>query len=129
MGEYEYSSFLSADEEDSGQLYIPQILFLLFIILNSIVLINLMVGLAVSDIQELHKQGRTKKLEKQAEFLSQLEKVIRSKHLKHRKIHAVFGYIINKHSKIEKMYILKTSRDFQRSEGIPRRIIGMHIIL
>lgn len=78
MGEFEYSGLF--EEPEDGQLKrLPatsRVIFLLFVILASIVLMNLMVGLAVSDIQGLQQEGHVRRLEKQAEFLRQLEKVI-----------------------------------------------------
>lgn len=75
MGEFEYAGLF----EDTEMKRLPatsRVIFLLFIILASIVLMNLMVGLAVSDIQGLQQEGHVRRLEKQAEFLRQLEKVI-----------------------------------------------------
>lgn len=48
-------------------------MFVSFMILVAIVLMNLLVGLAVSDIASLEKQGRAQRLAKQIEFLSLLE--------------------------------------------------------
>ncbi|KAG5334525.1 PYX protein, partial [Acromyrmex charruanus] len=71
MGEYEYnelfeSNFLSVTS---------RIVFVVFIMLVSIVLINLMIGLAVNDIQGLEKEGHIRRLLKQAEFVAHLERV------------------------------------------------------
>ncbi|KYN39147.1 Transient receptor potential channel pyrexia [Trachymyrmex septentrionalis] len=71
MGEYEYnelfeSNFLSVTS---------RIVFVVFIMLASIVLINLMIGLAVNDIQGLEKEGHIRRLLKQAEFVAHLERV------------------------------------------------------
>jgi hypothetical protein len=54
-------------------------LFVLFVILVAIVLTNLMVGLAVSDITLLETQGRTQRLAKQIDFLSLLEMLVYNK--------------------------------------------------
>lgn len=43
---------------------------------------NLMVGLAVNDIQGLQREGHAKRLAKQGTFLSHLEKVLSHKWLK-----------------------------------------------
>jgi transient receptor potential cation channel subfamily A protein 1 len=54
MGEYEYSELFP--EDDKTQLRLKgtsRIIFLAFVVLSSIVLMNLMVGLAVNDIQVL----------------------------------------------------------------------------
>lgn len=77
MGEFEYAGLFHDDETKVNRLpTISRVIFLLFVILASIVLMNLMVGLAVSDIQGLQQEGYVRRLEKQAEFLRQLEKVI-----------------------------------------------------
>nr|XP_023020874.1 transient receptor potential channel pyrexia-like [Leptinotarsa decemlineata] len=124
MGEFEFSDLFA--ESTSDPPFLPatsRIIFLFFIILTSIVLMNLMVGVAVSDIQELHRRGRAKKLEKQAEFLCQLEKVISSKHLNSKFIPAVIRNVLVRRSFIHTKYEVKTCATFQRSHNIPRRII------
>jgi len=58
MGEYEYEELLRTDKEGKGD-FLPitsRIVFFVFIMLASIVLINLMIGLAVNDIQALEKE-------------------------------------------------------------------------
>lgn len=58
MGEYEYEELLSPDE-NGKRAFLPitsRIVFFIFILLASIVLINLMIGLAVNDIQALEKE-------------------------------------------------------------------------
>lgn len=130
MGEYEYGTFFAEDSPKFVHFQTAaRFIFLLFIILTSIVLMNLMVGVAVSDIQELHRLGRAKKLEKQADFLSQLEKVISSKHLNSKLVPSFIRKVLVKRSFIDMKYRLNTSVDFQRTEGIPRRIIGKNVIL
>lgn len=128
MGEYEYSTFFGEDLSNTTRLQTTsRFIFLIFIILTSIVLINLMVGVAVSDIQELHRQGRAKKLEKQADFLNQLEKVISSKQLNSKYVPSFIKKVFVRRSFIDTKYKLRTSVEFQRTEGIPRRIIGTWI--
>lgn len=79
MGEFEYANLFTKDndgkDEPRGLPTTSRVIFLMFIIVASIVLMNLMVGLAVSDIQGLTQVGNVKRLEKQAEFLHQFEKV------------------------------------------------------
>lgn len=61
MGEYEYGD-LFKDEDSGDSTLLPitsRIVFFLFIMLASIVLINLMIGLAVNDIQGLEKEVRS----------------------------------------------------------------------
>ncbi|XP_012535809.1 transient receptor potential channel pyrexia isoform X3 [Monomorium pharaonis] len=59
MGEYEYEELFNT-ENDKGT-FLPitsRIVFFIFIMLASIVLINLMIGLAVNDIQGLEKEPK-----------------------------------------------------------------------
>jgi transient receptor potential cation channel subfamily A protein 1 len=52
MGEYEYADLFPEDEKMQLRLKgTSRVIFLAFVLLSSIVLMNLMVGLAVSDIQ------------------------------------------------------------------------------
>jgi len=58
MGEYEYEELLGSEKKKEGA-FLPittEIVFFVFIMLASIVMINLMIGLAVSDIQALEKE-------------------------------------------------------------------------
>lgn len=77
MGEYEYEELFSRTE--NGRMsFLPvtsRIVFFVFTMLASIVLINLMIGLAVNDIQGLEKEGHIRRLLKQAEFVAHLERV------------------------------------------------------
>lgn len=79
MGEFEYADLFTKNDngkdEPRGLPTTSRVIFLMFIIVASIVLMNLMVGLAVSDIQGLTQVGNVRRLEKQAEFLHQFEKV------------------------------------------------------
>lgn len=76
MGEYGYSDLFEDYPHVIPRLVATsRVIFLLFIILASIVLMNLMVGVAVNDIHALQIEGHAKRLEKQAEFIRQLEKV------------------------------------------------------
>ncbi|KAJ9599606.1 hypothetical protein L9F63_009923, partial [Diploptera punctata] len=84
-GEFEYENLIEEKSTDNtmnttnsihGLVITSRLIFLMFVILASIVLMNLMVGLAVSDIQELQAEGHIQRLLKQAEFLTQLEKMV-----------------------------------------------------
>ena len=50
-----------------------QFIYFTFLILVSLILMNLLIGLAVNDIQGLQTEGRVKRLRKQAEFIVYLE--------------------------------------------------------
>ncbi|XP_054270733.1 serine/threonine-protein phosphatase 6 regulatory ankyrin repeat subunit B-like isoform X2 [Macrosteles quadrilineatus] len=67
-------------------------IFLYFMVLMAIVLMNLLVGIAVSDIAMLEKQGRARRLAKQIDFLSMLESYVYNRYL--------FAFCPNKLSKI-----------------------------
>ncbi|PSN47462.1 hypothetical protein C0J52_01967 [Blattella germanica] len=59
MGEYEYNDLFNEDNDDNKTTKLrlmgtSRVIFFAFIVLSSIVLMNLMVGLAVSDIQDLY---------------------------------------------------------------------------
>lgn len=124
MGEYEYSNVFG-DQQDPSRLHVTsRLIFLMFIVLTSIVLMNLMVGVAVSDIQELRRQGKAKKLEKQADFLSELEQVITFKQLNSKFIPLFIKKILKAQSFITTTYTLRTTVEFQRASGIPRETIG-----
>lgn len=126
MGEFEYADLFADDATNvQGLPAISRVTFLMFIILTSIVLMNLMVGLAVSDIQGLQKAGHARKLEKQAEFLGQLEKVIGSKQLKSKFIPVWIRRYLARKSFISVKYELKTSGKFRRSKKLSRRLIGI----
>ncbi|XP_011632918.1 transient receptor potential channel pyrexia-like isoform X1 [Pogonomyrmex barbatus] len=83
MGEYEYKELFNMEKNDtsidSEITFLPvtsRIVFFIFIMLASIVLMNLMIGLAVNDIQDLEKEGHIRRLLKQAEFVAHLERVL-----------------------------------------------------
>ncbi|RZF36287.1 hypothetical protein LSTR_LSTR006792 [Laodelphax striatellus] len=73
MSEYDYGDLFSGRE---GHDYLARAIFLAFIILVSIVLMNLMVGIAVSDIALLEDQGRVSRLVKHIDFLDLLEELV-----------------------------------------------------
>lgn len=61
VGEYDYGDLFKIDDTDQ-KYYLPittRIVFFIFVLLASIVLINLMIGLAVNDIQELEREVRS----------------------------------------------------------------------
>lgn len=75
-GEFDYTNLFAASEKEKTEKrveYTSRIVFALFIILAPIVLMNLMVGLAVSDIQSLVEEGQVRMTVKQADFVAHLE--------------------------------------------------------
>ncbi|XP_015183160.1 PREDICTED: transient receptor potential channel pyrexia-like isoform X2 [Polistes dominula] len=77
MGEYDYTDlFPNNTKTDKFFLtFTAKVIFLGFVLLMSMVLMNLMIGLAVNDIQGLQKMGHIRRLLKQAEFVAHLEKL------------------------------------------------------
>ncbi|XP_053618072.1 transient receptor potential channel pyrexia-like isoform X2 [Plodia interpunctella] len=76
--EFDYEALF--DEEHSANLatslVIVRVIFLIFLILAAIVLMNLMVGVAVNDINDLEVLGNIRRLAKQVEFLSTLDTLV-----------------------------------------------------
>ncbi|CAH0403188.1 unnamed protein product [Chilo suppressalis] len=79
--EFEYSALF--DEAHSKELafsfQIVRLIFVAFLILAAIVLMNLMVGVAVNDINDLEILGNIRRLDKQVEFLSTLDTLVYNK--------------------------------------------------
>lgn len=73
--EFDYGSLFEGKTDEKFQLvfFMGNVLFVMFLVLASIVLMNLMVGLAVNDIQDLEIQGKIDRLVKQVDFLSALD--------------------------------------------------------
>lgn len=73
--EFEYENLF--DENHDAQLEdtrtVVRLLFMCFVIFVAIVLMNFMIGVAVSDINDLNETGKIRRLEKQVELLSTFE--------------------------------------------------------
>ncbi|XP_046838840.1 transient receptor potential channel pyrexia-like isoform X1 [Vespa crabro] len=97
MGEYDYENLFPDDTEgnESFLTVTSRVIFLSFIILASMVLMNLMIGLAVNDIQGLQKEGHIRRLLKQAEFVAHLEKLTSHQIFKSNWLHPWFRTIVN----------------------------------
>lgn len=77
IGDLSYDDYLT---KDNFKLPVTaHIIYFLFLILVALILMNLLIGLAVNDIQGLQKEGRVKRLRKQAQFIVYLEDVINNK--------------------------------------------------
>ena len=69
--------------EGKNNLYgTSQLIYFCFLILVSLILMNLLIGLAVNDIQGLQKEGSIKRLRKQAEFIVYLEDIASNRFLR-----------------------------------------------
>lgn len=87
IGELEFDDMFFEKESD-GRLkneFYPvttQLMFFTFVLLVTIILMNLLVGLAVSDIQGLQASAGLNRLTRQAELVARLEGLLFSKLLK-----------------------------------------------
>lgn len=79
--EFDYNSLFDAEhsKELATSLIIVRIIFLVFLILAAIVLMNLLVGVAVNDINDLEVLGNIRRLAKQVEFLGTLDTLVYNK--------------------------------------------------
>lgn len=79
--EFDYVALF--DEEHSRELaaslIIVRVIFVVFLVLAAIVLMNLMVGVAVNDINDLEVLGNIRRLAKQVEFLGTLDTLVYNK--------------------------------------------------
>lgn len=88
MSEFNYSETFKLPEAmkenpSEAAIYemVSRLVFLLFVVLIAIVLMNLMIGLAVSDITALEAQGKSQRLAKHIDFLHLLETFVYSRTL------------------------------------------------
>ncbi|XP_043497215.1 transient receptor potential channel pyrexia-like [Polistes fuscatus] len=97
MGEYDYESLFPNDTKSDKSFleFTSRVIFLGFVILVSMVLMNLMIGLAVNDIQGLQKMGHIRQLLKQAEFVAHLEKLTSHQIFKSNFLHSWFRKIVD----------------------------------
>lgn len=84
IGELEFEDIFHSEEygESNGRILHPvttQAMFFGFLVLVTIILMNLLVGLAVSDIQGLQASAGLNRLSRQAELVSRLESLLFSK--------------------------------------------------
>lgn len=81
-GELEYEDVFFSDTFDIKYPYTAHLSYLVFVILVTIVLSNLMVGLAVNDIQGLQKSASLDRLVRQVRLMAHLESMLFSKLLR-----------------------------------------------
>lgn len=79
--EFDYVALFDKEHsvELATSLVVVRLIFLVFLILAAIVLMNLMVGVAVNDINDLEILGNIRRLAKQVEFLSTLDNLVYNK--------------------------------------------------
>ncbi|XP_049701626.2 transient receptor potential channel pyrexia isoform X1 [Helicoverpa armigera] len=82
--EFDYQDTISKKSaiEVSASIIILRIIFMSFLILISIILMNLLVGVAVDNVNRLEIIGNIKRLEKQIEFITSLEGIVCNKFFK-----------------------------------------------
>ncbi|KAJ8710571.1 hypothetical protein PYW08_009086 [Mythimna loreyi] len=82
--EFNYIDKLSngSSVKSSASIIILRLIFVSFLILVAIVLMNLLVGVAVNDVNNLEIIGSIKRLEKQVEFITSLEDIVFNKFIK-----------------------------------------------
>ena len=76
--EFDYEDLVKPDDSKDfvTSLLVVRVIFLVFLILAAIVLMNLMVGVAVNDLHNLQVLGNVRRLAKQVEFLGSLEHLV-----------------------------------------------------
>lgn len=80
LGDVNYDEYLT--EGNSNLNGTAHVIYFCFLILVALILMNLLIGLAVNDIQGLQKEGRVKRLRKQAQFIVYLEDIASNRFLK-----------------------------------------------
>ncbi|XP_017768544.1 PREDICTED: transient receptor potential channel pyrexia [Nicrophorus vespilloides] len=81
-GELEFEDMFDESDKPIAYPVTTHIMFLAFVILVTVILTNLMVGLAVSDIQGLQQSAGLDRLVRQAELVAHLESMLFSRLLK-----------------------------------------------
>ncbi|KAL8599950.1 hypothetical protein ACOMHN_050252 [Nucella lapillus] len=76
IGEFEFDSIFNSDTEEVLYPAVSYILFVIFLIIMSILLMNLLVGLAVDDIKAVQEQAALKRMAMQVELALDVERVI-----------------------------------------------------
>ncbi|CAL7934148.1 unnamed protein product [Xylocopa violacea] len=125
MGEYEYGALFSDEKNESS--FLPatsRVVFLAFVMLASIVLMNLMIGLAVNDIQGLEKEGHIRQLLKQAEFVGHLERLTSHEIFRGNWLHPWLAARLNSRRSIPTKITFNYHERYFResSHGVPARL-------
>ncbi|XP_060520957.1 transient receptor potential channel pyrexia isoform X2 [Cylas formicarius] len=122
-GELEYEDVLFGNVEVKYP-YTAHLAYLIFVLLVTVILTNLLVGLAVSDIQGLQKTADLERLVRQATLIAHLESMLFSKLL--RWVPPKVMLILHKNA-----LLLKSQRDFTldirpndpREDKLPKHLI------
>ncbi|XP_048765661.1 transient receptor potential cation channel subfamily A member 1 homolog isoform X2 [Ostrea edulis] len=78
IGEFEYENIFYGEKQGEQDFYpeITYIMFVVFMILMSIIIMNLLVGLAVDDIKAVQEQAALKRMAMQVELALDVERVV-----------------------------------------------------
>ncbi|CAL4060386.1 unnamed protein product, partial [Meganyctiphanes norvegica] len=76
IGEFEFDSIFNNEDLDLPYPEVTTVVFVAFIILMSIIIMNLLVGLAVDDIKQVQDQAMLKRLAMQTQLVLDVETVI-----------------------------------------------------
>ncbi|XP_059055688.1 transient receptor potential channel pyrexia-like isoform X2 [Achroia grisella] len=122
--EFDYVALF--DEEHTDQLetslIIVRLIFVVFLILAAIVLMNLMVGVAVNDINDLEVLGNIRRLEKQVEFLSTLDTLVYNKVFEKLLPHRINSHIKNKRNVRGTITMNPGKPKWKHEKDLPSRI-------
>ncbi len=77
MGEYDYADNFVSTGDDDPVLWPSKFLFVVFVIDMSVVLMNLVIGLAVSDVDSILRQSRMMRMRNETNMVAFLEEVKR----------------------------------------------------
>lgn len=124
IGELEFEDIFYGEQADRSYPVTSHVMFLTFVLLVTVILMNLMVGLAVSDIQGLQRSAGLDRLVRQAELVAHLESILFSKLLRciSKKCTAMF----HRHAlllKSEYHWALYIRPNDPREERIPKDLI------
>ncbi|CAG5020767.1 unnamed protein product [Parnassius apollo] len=122
--EFEYEALFEEDQskELATSRTIVRVIFLIFLILAGIVLMNLLVGVAVNDINDLEILGNVRRLAKQVEFLSILDSLFYNKLFSKILPEKVIKRIRNKKKVIGIIVLYPGKPQWKNNKVMPNRI-------
>ncbi|KAJ8710567.1 hypothetical protein PYW08_009082 [Mythimna loreyi] len=109
-------------KELATSLIIVRIIFLIFLILAAIVLMNLLVGVAVNDINDLEILGNIRRLVKQVEFLGTLDTLVYNRIFNAILPKRVNTSLKNKRNVLSVMTLRPGKPRWKHSRSLPSRI-------
>lgn len=109
-------------KELATSLIIVRIIFLIFLILAAIVLMNLLVGVAVNDINDLEVLGNIRRLVKQVEFLGTLDTLVYNRIFNAILPKRINTRLKNKRNVVNVMCLRPGKPRWKHSRSLPSRI-------